>query len=193
MIADILVVLAVALSALDGKRKGLMKTLFGFFGTMAAAIAASFLKEPAYEFLGKTALFGNLRKSVESGVSEKLAPEGAEGIASGAAKIAGDTAGSAAADIILPLFSAIIVFLAVLAAFKILSYFLGGLFGLPVLKQLNSAGGLLFGGVLALFLIYGVFALWGCFTLFEIPPQLADSVLAKSMFINNILLILLAG
>lgn len=190
MFADILVVLAVAFTALNGKRRGLVKTLLGLFGTLAAAIAASFLKEPAYEFLGKTPLFENLRRSVESGVSEKFTADGAAGILSDAAKTAGDAAGSTAADIILPVISAVMVFIAVIIAFKILGFFLDGVFHLPVLKQINSAGGLILGVVFALLLIYAVFALWGCFTLFEMPAQLTDSVLAKSMFSNNILLIL---
>ncbi len=120
MFADILVVLAVAITALDGKRRGLVKTFLGLFGTLAAAIAASFLKKPAYEFLSKTPLFENLRRSVESGVSEKFTADGAAGILSGAAKTAGDAAGSTAADIILPVISAVMVFIAVIIAFKIL-------------------------------------------------------------------------
>ena len=190
MFADILVVLAVAITALDGKRRGLVKTFLGLFGTLAAAIAASFLKKPAYEFLNKTPLFENLRRSVESGVSEKFTADGAAGILSGAAKTAGDAAGSTAADIILPVISAVMVFIAVIIAFKILGFFLDGVVHLPVLKRINSAGGLILGVVFALLLIYAVFALWGCFTLFEMPAQLTDSVLAKSMFSNNILLIL---
>ena len=47
MFADILVVLAVAITAFDGKRRGLVKTFLGLFGTLAAAISTSFLQKPA--------------------------------------------------------------------------------------------------------------------------------------------------
>ena len=145
----------------------------------------SFVKKRAGEVLSETRFLENLRSNVERGVSEKYTTDGAAGILSGAAKTAGDAAGSTAADIILPVISAVMVFIAVIIAFKILGFFLDGVVHLPVLKQINSAGGLILGVVFALLLIYAVFALWGCFTLFEMPAQLTDSVLAKSMCSNN--------
>ncbi|MBO4898128.1 MAG: CvpA family protein [Clostridia bacterium] len=191
MIYDVILVLFVIAMAYFGKKRGLVKTLIGFLSSIIASVLSYFLTPFAVDAIKPTQFYENL----VSGIAEKVSPDEINSSAampenlSDAVKNAGDKATSVLAEHIAAILVGIAVFFIIIVLLKVIMSLLTNVFELPVLKQINSVGGFVFGLLLSLVLLYVAFAIWGCTTAFETPDVLKETQLARSMFENNLLMI----
>ncbi len=191
MIIDIIIVLFIALMAFIGKRRGLIKTLIGFFSSFIAAAASYFLLPGVVNALKPTPIYKSLLDAVSENVADRITPDTSslpEIISNGIRKT-GEAAVNSLSQSIASIIIGIALFFIIIIALKLLLRLLVTVFKLPVLKQVNSIGGFVFGIALSFVIIYTVLAIWGCSTAFNLPAQLKNTELAKSMFQNNLLLI----
>ena len=191
MIIDIILVLFVIAMAYMGKRRGFVKTLLGFLSTFISAVLSYFLTPLVVGALKPTAFYGNLTDNITKGIAENKINDATAlpDAISDAVKGAGDKASEILAEHIAAVVVGIVIFFILLVLLKVLMVLLSDVFKLPVLKQVNSAGGFVSGLLLSLAVLYICFAIWGCVTAFQLPEPLKDTQLAKSMFENNLLLI----
>ena len=175
MAADIILVAALAVFALIGKKRGLFKSLAGILSFVLGAVLVSVFSAPLTDFAKTTPLYD----MIFDYVTEKTAIQSQLG----GIIMKGATEGLT--EIIIK----IIVFIVIVVLVRILVKLLNKVFKLPVLRTVNTFGGLLLGLACGFALAYTVFAVWGSSTLFILPKELETSALAKLMFENNILLI----
>lgn len=89
ILADLLLVLAMVVCTFVGKARGFIKTFFGFFGSLIAFVASTFLSRPVGNFLMEKIILPPMRDFVKSKAAE-IVGSGAEGLESGALLSAGD-------------------------------------------------------------------------------------------------------
>ena len=191
MVIDIIIVLFIVLMAYIGKRRGIIKTLIGFVSSFAAAAASYFLLPSVVSALKPTPLYKALFDTVSGHIADKITPDTASypAIISGGIQKTGEAAANSISQSVASIIIGIVLFLVTLFVLKLFLRLLMAVFKLPLLKQVNSAGGFVFGIASAFIIIYIAFAVWGCNTAFNLPEALKDTELAKSMFQNNLLLI----
>ncbi|MBQ7717864.1 MAG: CvpA family protein [Clostridia bacterium] len=182
MLVDIILVAIIVLLAVIGRKRGLFKTLAGVFSFAISTFLVFAFSKEILDFFKKTSLYDTLYKLVFDRLAEQ----------SGVPLLFGNTVGSGLAEsftnLILKILLAILIFILV----KIIIKVIDKIFHLPVLKSFNRLGGLIFGLVQGFIIIYVIFAVWGSATLFAVPEALENSTLAKSMFENNLLMIIFA-
>lgn len=219
---DIVLVLATAIMAYVGYRKGLVSMLMNFFGTFAAALISYFFFGSFKELLVK---FTGIDEFIFQKVVERMQALGAHAAKTSVSSMDIDAVGkmsmpdviktkltdyltesssavskSAAlsiTDLIMSIVTVVIMFFSLIILFRIISKALNLTAKLPVISAFNSLGGLLF-SLLSFYLILTiVFLLATSIAPLETQQSLAgmikDSVIAKYLIENNPFLIMLAN
>ena len=180
MVIDVILVAFIAVFAVLGSKRGLFKCLAGILAFAISIILVYAFSKEIFAFLKTTPVYG----AVYDFVMGKIAEE------SGVPLIFGSGTSAELAksftDLILKILLVAVIFVAV----KVIIRLVDKAFHLPVLKSFNRLGGLVFGMVQGFLAVYIIFAVWGGTTLFVLPKLLEETTLAKSMFENNLLMIL---
>lgn len=197
MVADIIVIGIVAVCIIHGYRSGFLKSLINV-AAYIISIILSFLLYPVLSgFLKETPIYtffvekiGEKYPTVEALQGEwKLLEEyikGAEG---------------AVSEIVAGLLISVISFILVVIICKVAINLIGNTLNLftrlPVLKQFNRLGGAVTGGVIGVLVAYVVMALVVTFAPVEnfdkVTSEIHNSVFAKEMYNNNIILNFISG
>lgn len=193
--ADIIVVLIIAVFALLGYKKGFVKSVVGILSFVASMVLAWFLYPVAADLLKtfgvESALFESIQNTVGSYVGGDLdalpeairsaAEVGKDGIVYGVAEGAAKVILNIIAFICVMILSRIIIWIGV-RLLKILS-------SIPVISFFNRIGGLLLGifqGILVIYVILTiVFAVEPLKTSEGISRAVKESVITAQMYKNN--------
>lgn len=199
---DLIVLAIIALSTFIGYKKGLIKVAFGLVSFILAIVLSVVLYKPVSNFIIE---YTPLDDYIEQTVSERLnspetTDEETQNIVSNYYNNIKNASTNVIADgiskTIINISCMIIVFIAsklVLLLFK----FVGNLIAkLPLIKQINNAGGFLYGLLRSFIIIYGLLALIAILStitnLNDIVNMINNTIITNIMYHNNIILILFA-
>lgn len=207
IILDIVVLAIFLLSVFLGYKRGLINVIFNLCAFILAIVVTWILYTPVTNFVVNNTQLDESIKSViiEKGVvpedttKDKEKDEVSKYIDQYVSKTVNSTRNEvvkSTADIIAEKTVAIIVaiglFIVVRIALLLLRFVANGLAELPIIKQFNEAGGLVYGVIRGLFVIYLLFAI--CFIIMsvnniETVANVIDStILSKFIYNHNILL-----
>jgi len=199
---DLIVLVIIALSTFIGYKKGLIKVAFGLVSFILAIVLSVILYKPVSNFIIE---YTPIDDYIEQTISERLdspetTDEETENIVSNYYNNIKNTTTNTIADgiskTIINISCMLIVFVIsklVLLLFK----WLGDLIArLPLIKQLNEAGGLLYGLLRGFILIYGMLALIAIISpiidMNNIVSMINNTIITNIMYNYNIILILFA-
>ena len=207
IILDVIIVAIIALNVYFCYKKGLVNLAVGLIAVVAAIILSVIFYKPVTDIVVENT---NFDESIEEMIVETFAPEGVDagqvryvGILSyletevGNAinetktEVVHETAG-AMAEKIINLIVFIVIFTVVRVALFALTFVADAITSLPILKQLDDVGGILYGLVKALLIIYLLLAIVSLIVSFtastEISNVIASSYITKFFYDNNVLL-----
>lgn len=207
IILDIVIIAIFLLSVFLGYKRGLINVIFNLCAFILAIVVTWILYTPVTNFVVNNTQLDESIKSViiEKGVvpedttKDEEKDEVSKYIDQYVSKTVNSTRNEvvkSTADIIAEKTVAIIVaiglFIVVRIALLLLRFVANGLAELPIIKQFNEAGGLVYGVIRGLFVIYLLFAI--CFIIMsvnniETVANVIDStILSKLIYNHNILL-----
>ncbi|MBQ2835808.1 MAG: CvpA family protein [Clostridia bacterium] len=207
IILDVIIVAIIALNVYLCYRKGLVNLAVGLIAVVAAIILSVIFYKPITNLIVENTEFDEM---IENTIVETFAPEG---VNEGQVKYVGilsmleteignavnetknevvyETAGAMATKII-NLIVFIGIFTAVRVALFALTFVADAITSLPILKQLDDVGGILYGLVKALLIIYVVLAIVSVVVSFTASTSISDiidsSYVTKFFYNHNILL-----
>lgn len=207
IILDIIIVAIIAINIYLCYKEGLVNLAVGLIAVVAAIILSVILYKPVSNLVMEKTQFD---ESIENVIIENFsvdAPEGAEvrytGILSyletemGNAinqtqnEVVYQTAGAMAEKVI-----NLIVFIGIFTAVRVilfaLTFVADAITSLPILKQLDDIGGILYGLVKALLIIYAILAVVNLIVTFTASVTISDAIsnsyITKFFYDNNLLL-----
>ena len=207
IILDVIIVAIIALNVYLCYRKGLVNLAVGLIAVVAAIILSVIFYKPITNLIVEKTGFDEM---LENTIVETFTPEGASagqvryvGILSMLETEIGnvvnetqndvmyETAG-AMAEKVINLIVFIGIFTAVRVALFALTFVADAITSLPILKQLDDVGGILYGLVKALLIVYVVLAIASVVVSFTASTAVTDiiesSYVTKFFYNNNILL-----
>ena len=207
IVMDVVLVIILAISIFSGYRKGLINVIFNLCAFLVALIVTIILYRPISGIvMNNTNLYENVRQTVlDKGITEKKdsVSEGelnidkyVEKYTYNAVTDVKNDAVEATADSIATNTVNIIVSIALFIVVRILlifaKTFVGALAELPIIKQFNKLGGVLYGAIVGLILIYVILAIM-FFVIsingaYGVTEAVESSVFTKYLYGNNIIL-----
>lgn len=209
---DVIVVAIIALSVYSCYRKGLVNLAVGLIAVVASVILALILYRPVSNLLIEKT---NIDESIEKVIIEKVigdVPEGAQvrfesaGLinyiedfvggesAEDSSQFAYDTASTLAVKLVNTIVI-IAIFIVARILLIMLTFITDIITSLPILSQLDSVGGILYGLVKALLIIYVVLAIAffvaNIAGVTQISDTIASSFVTKLFYEHNLLLTIL--
>ena len=217
---DIIVVAIIAAFAILGMIRGLVKTCFSFIPGVVSVIVAGKIYPVFSKFLRTTPIYNSvenaLLKTVESGISPEEIPSNEfinslsipdflkESLLENNNPVVydilnvtgvGEYVSGYIANIFMNIIAMAVVFIGVMILFKLIFLMLDIITKLPIIHSFNSAGGFIFGlcqGILAVWILFVIAVLFlGTDASGSFYTALQDSTIAKTVFNNNILLIMI--
>ncbi len=199
MIADIIIIIVVAVFVAAGYKAGLIRSFMGIASYVLSIIIAFLIYPVVSGFLGKTPLYTYLTEMVNNNyVSENMqSPDmGMFGFFSKHMSEGLDAVATTVSEGIAALLINIIAFILVIVISRILLWIITKVLNvfskLPVIKQFNRLGGALLGGIKGILILYIVFAIVTVFVPFEknsaIVKNIEESSFAGAMYEDNIIL-----
>ncbi len=199
---DLIILAIIALSTFIGYKKGLIKVAFGLISFILAIALSVILYKPVSNFIIE---YTPIDDYIEQNISERLdSPETTDEetkniVSNYYNNIKNATTNTIADGIsktIINVSCMIIVFV-ISKLILLLFRFLGDLIAkLPLIKQLNEAGGLLYGLLRGFILIYGLLALIAITSpiidMNNIVSAINNTIITNIMYNHNIILILFA-
>ena len=199
---DLIVIAIIALSTFIGYKKGLIKVAFGFISFILAIALSVVLYKPVSNFIIN---YTPIDDYIEQTITERLnssetTSEETENIVSNYYNNIKNASTNVVADgiskTIINISCMLIVFVVsklILLVFK----FLGDLIAkLPLIKQINHAGGFIYGLLKSFIIIYGLLALIAIIApiadVNDLINMINNTIITNIMYNNNIILILFA-
>ena len=197
---DLIILAVISLSAFIGYKKGLIKVAFGLISfILSIAISFSLYKPVSTFIINYTSLDDYIEQSVSERLnSSEISDKEKENIIQNYYNNVKITSSALIADgiskSIINIGCVILVFIIskiILLFFR----FIGDLIGkLPLIKQVNNAGGFLYGVIKGFFIIYILLALISIISplanINALINMINNSIIANIMYYNNIILIL---
>ncbi len=211
MIIDIIIVLIIALCIFAGYKKGLMGVLFKIVSFILALIVALILHGPISNFIiNNTSIDENLETLIINNIDpnkEVLDENGnlkentnnsetiQEYITNTIGDVKDNVENAAARSIAITIINIAVLILILLITriiLGVLNIIINIVAKLPIIKQFNTAGGLIFGAVEGLIIVYVLLAICALiaplFSDLQLINSINSSTLGKLMYDNNILL-----
>ena len=211
MIVDILIVLIIGLCIFAGYKKGLMKVLFKIVSFILALIIALILHGPISNFIiNNTNIDENLETLIINNIdpnNEVIDENGQlkensnnsetiqEYITNSIGDVKENVENAAARSIAITIINIAVLILILLITrivLGVLNIIIDIVAKLPIIKQFNSAGGLIFGAVEGLIIVYVLLAICALiapiFSDLQLINSINNSTLGTLMYDNNILL-----
>lgn len=207
IILDVIIIAIIALNVYSCYKKGLVNLAVGLIAVVAAIILSVIFYKPITNLVVENT---ELDEKLQSTIVETFTPEGADagqvryvGILSYLETEVGnvvnetqnevvyETANAMAVKII-NLIVFIVIFTVVRVALFALTFVADAITSLPILKQLDDAGGILYGLVKALLIIYVALAIVSVVVSFisstTITDAIASSYITKFFYEHNVIL-----
>ena len=203
---DIVIVAILLLSVIMGYKKGLVNVIFNLCAFLVAIIITVILYKPiAGIVINNTQIDENIEQTIiEKGTSEKeentdeassldkYIEKYVQDAAVDAKNEAVQIAAKAIAVNVVNIITAILLFIIVRIALIFVKFLVEALAELPIIKQFNKAGGILYGALRGLIIIYVLLAIL-FFIVFvnnniEISSAIDSSIITKYLYGNNIIL-----
>lgn len=207
IILDVIIVAIIALNVYLCYKKGLVNLAVGLIAVVAAIILSVIFYKPVTNIIVEKTEFD---ETLQNTIVETFTPEGAEG---GQVRYVGilsyletelgnavnetknevvyETANAMAVKII-NLIVFIVIFTGVRVALFALTFVADAITSLPILKQLDDVGGIIYGLVKALLIIYVILAVVSLIVGFTANTTISDAIsssfVTKFFYDNNILL-----
>ena len=206
IILDVIIVAIIALNVYFCYKKGLVNLAVGLIAVVAAIILSVIFYKPVTNIIVENTEFDEM---LESTIIETFAPEGQEGqvqyvgilsyLETEVGNAINDTknevvyeSAKAMAEKIINLIVFIAIFTIVRVALFALTFVADAITSLPILKQLDDVGGILYGLVKALLIIYVVLAVVSLIVGFTANTTISDAIsssfVTKFFYDNNVLL-----
>lgn len=211
IIVDIIIVALIILSTFFGYKKGLTGVILKIFSFLIAVVLMLVLYKPVSNFVIKnTTIDENIKAGVteqlkkldinkesttkeenESFVTEYINKYVNEAIEQGKEDVieyVSDKLSIAIINVIM----ALIVFIVSMTVLLIISLFLKLLVKLPILRQIDKSGGIIYGILRAIIVIYVILAILSVMSAmiedFSIIKAIEDSTIGNMMYNNNLIL-----
>lgn len=211
IIVDIIIVALIVLSTFFGYKKGLTGVILKIFSFLIAVVLMLALYKPVSNFVIKnTTIDENIKAGVteqlkkldinkesttkeenESFVTEYINKYVNEAIEQGKEDVieyVSDKLSIAIINVIM----ALIVFIVSMTVLLIISLFLKLLVKLPILRQIDKSGGIIYGILRAIIVIYVILAILSVMSAmiedFSIIKAIEDSTIGNMMYNNNLIL-----
>ena len=211
MVIDIIIVLIIALCIFAGYKKGLMGVLFKIVSFILALIIALILHGPISNFIiNNTSIDENLETLIINNIdpnNEVIDENGnlkentnnsetiQEYITNTIGNVKDGVENAAARSIAITIINIAVLILILLITriiLGVLNIIIDIVAKLPIIKQFNTAGGLIFGAVEGLIIVYVLLAICALiaplFGDLQLISSINNSTLGKLMYDNNILL-----
>ncbi len=204
---DIIVLVILALSIFLGYKKGLINVIFNLCAFVIAIVVTWILYTPVSNLvIENTQLDENIKNTIiEKGVTseEGEITEEETGIGKFVKEYVSKTSNNAKNEVVknsaniiaektVAIIVAIALFIVVRIALFLLKFIANGLAELPIVKQFNEAGGILYGTIRGVFVIYVLFAI--CFIVMSVnnieavSNTIESSVISEFIYNHNIIL-----
>lgn len=204
LIIDIVLIAVVWMFALNGAKKGLLKTLFKFGSYILSFVAAALFYKPVAKYIAELDFIKKITDSINSKITTVVAektestlsevPEFLSEVIAEKTNQAGHAIGAGIENIALNILSIILIYIAVKLVFNLLGNMSSNL-KLPVLGGINSLAGTFFGVINALIIIYLVMMVVVLIAYGEKGSELntvmQNTYIARYFYNNNIILKLL--
>lgn len=200
LIIDIAIVAIIALFTILGKKRGLVKLAFKLCTFFIAIIIAFLVYKPvAHLVMEKT----TIDETIENAITQRILPEGASSedelteptnLPSIIVKNSSNTVKSIAnsfATTIIETACLLLVFILAKIILKFVTFLADAIAKLPILKQFNELGGLIYGileGLLIVFVIFAIITFISPVIDHSFIDAINSSLLGSLFFNNNILL-----
>ena len=207
IILDIIIVALLLLSIFIGYKRGLINVIFSLFAFIIAIVVTWILYIPITNLvIEKTGLDESIKSAVlKNGVVEDNNEESTENGANNeyiekyvskyinnakneAIKTSSDVIAEKAVSILV----AIGLFIVIRLVLILLRFVINGIANLPIIKQFNEVGGIIYGAISGIFIIYLILAI--CFLLMSVKNievvtnAIDSSFITKFLYNNNIIL-----
>lgn len=200
MIADLIIILIIALCTFIGYKRGLIKVAIKLLSFIIAIIIALTLYKPTANYIIQNT---EIDDNIQNAITEKILPEGAteedeveittnipEMILEGAENTVKSISATLTAKLI-EISSLIAIFIITKIILRVITLISNLIEKIPVIKQFNKAGGTIYGiiqGFLVCFTILAVISLISPFINQTYIEMINNSFLASKLYDNNILL-----
>ncbi len=196
MIADIIVIAIVVVCIMHGYRSGFFKALVNIVAYIVSIIL-SFLFHPILsDFLMKTPLYTFFVQKIGENYPKAEALQGGKFLEK-YLEAAEGTVSEAIAGFLINIVSFILIVIIFKMLINLIAKGLNLFTRLPVLKQFNRMGGAIAGGLIGIVVTYVVMALVVTLAPVEnfdkVTNEIHNSVFAKEMYKNNIILEFISG
>lgn len=206
VIFDIIIIAIIALNVYACYKKGLVNLAVGLIAVVAAIILAVIFYKPVTNIIVENT---ELDEKIQSTIVETFAPEGEEGqveyvgilsyLETEIGNVVNDTknevvyqTANAMSIKIINLIAFIAIFIVVRVVLFALTFVADAITSLPILKQLDDVGGIVYGIVKALLIVYVVLAIVSLIVGFTANTTIADAIsssfVTKFFYNNNLLL-----
>lgn len=200
MIADLIIIIIIAVCTFVGYKRGLIKVAIKLLSFIIAIIIALTLYKPTANYIIQNT---EIDDNIQNAITEKILPEGAteedeveittnipEMILEGAENTVKSISATLTAKLI-EILSLIAIFIITKIILRVITLISNLIEKIPVIKQFNKAGGTIYGiiqGFLVCFTILAVISLISPFINQSYIEMINNSFLASKLYDNNILL-----
>lgn len=214
IVVDLIIILILGLCIFNGYKKGLAKSLLKLLTSLIAIIIAIVLYKPFVNFvIERTTIDDNIKFSLEkiinqntdhenedlvneeSGIPKPIANYLNNNIKQSAEtqkEAAISETSKAAAELIINAACVVIIYIIAKILLKIITLFIDIFASLPVIKQFNELGGIIYGIIEGIVILLIIVTLISVITPlignYEIPNMILDSHIGKFLYNNNIFL-----
>ena len=212
IILDVILIAIIALNIFIGYKKGLVKLAVGLIAVLASIIIAMLLYKPVSNVIIenteideniKSTIISNFTKDTESEVEDTSTEKTDDGFMKYIEKYVDDTVNKTKNEIVIEASEVISVKVINVCAFIgifiiarllmiLLTFIADIIMSLPILKQFNEIGGILYGAVKALLIIYIILAIMFFIVYITgnsaISDAITSSYITKLFYNNNLLL-----
>ena len=214
IVVDLIIILILGLCIFNGYKKGLAKSLLKLLTSLIAIIIAIVLYKPFVNFvIERTTIDDNIKFSLEkiinqntdhenedlvneeSGIPKPIANYLNNNIKQSAEtqkEVAISETSKAAAELIINAACVVIIYIIAKILLKIITLFIDIFASLPVIKQFNELGGIIYGIIEGIVILLIIVTLISVITPlignYAIPNMILDSHIGKFLYNNNIFL-----
>lgn len=192
--ADIVIVVIIALAALAGYKKGLVRSVFNLGYHVAALIVSALLYPAVTNWLRDTKLYTVILTSVEEKIAagkiiniDNIPQMFRAAVQSGADAAVRSTAESVT-NLAITVIAIVAVFVIVKCLLSLISGVLTSVSKLPVLSGVNRLCGFAVGALAGAIAVYLLLALTAAFPESAVYTHVVNGALSKEMFDNNLIL-----
>lgn len=203
IIADIIVILILAICIFLGVKRGLTGVIVKLLSIVLSLVISLILFKPISALIiNYTPIYDNLVTSIEGSLNDEkdeednssepsVMLEAIEGTITDVKENANNVIAKSMAEVIINLIVLVVIFIITNIILFFLKFIFKAIASLPILKQIDTLGGFIFGLIEALLIIYIILAVLSFVNVPEIQIAIKTSYIASILYNNNILLMLL--